>query len=191
MYAFLGIALWFAFVFMILDVVNYGYQCAMARMNSKQKRILSSQAFVSTPTQIWLVLVMTTGLGVYFGESIAVASVRQSTLQSLLSLNPMRILGLIFGLFNVPGNPDKQHREIFYTTPIGKSIGAIVPIMVTLSVHRHVRMRVVRDHEPVLPLERCLQSRSWRVLQGLPRRRRRRRREYMIRNRHSVPIRLA
>lgn len=68
MYAFLGIALWFAFVFMILDVVNYLYQCAMSRMSNRRKRVLSGQAFVSTPTQIWLVLVMTTGLGVYFGK---------------------------------------------------------------------------------------------------------------------------
>jgi len=101
MYTLLGIALWFALTFSIMDLFNFLGQFIVSKL-SKGRRIW--QPLVSTPTQICVVLSVAVLLGLFFG--------------------------LVFGTLDVEDDTSatfvKRSQEQTYTVPIGMTLCAFV-----------------------------------------------------------------
>jgi hypothetical protein len=98
MYTLLGVALWFALTFSIMDLFNFVGQYLVLRL-SKGRRLW--QPIVSTPVQICLVLGVAVLLGLFFG--------------------------VIFGSFDVEDTAQAGLQKDFgYTLPVGAATCAVV-----------------------------------------------------------------
>jgi hypothetical protein len=98
MYTLLGVALWFALTFSIMDLFNFVGQYLVLRL-SKGRRLW--QPIVSTPLQICLVLAVAVLLGLFFG--------------------------IVFGSFDVEDTAQAGLQKDFgYTLPVGAVTCALV-----------------------------------------------------------------
>mmetsp|Transcript_9213 Transcript_9213/g.18117 ORF Transcript_9213/g.18117 Transcript_9213/m.18117 type:complete len:253 (+) Transcript_9213:2635-3393(+) len=101
MYMLLGVALWFALTFSIMDLFNFVGQYCVVKL-SRGRRLW--QPLVSTPIQISTVLFVAVMLGLFFG--------------------------IVFGTLDVEDDLSKEHtlkaKEFHYTLPVGALACAIV-----------------------------------------------------------------
>ena len=95
MYSLLGVALWFALSFITVDLLNYFAGCCLPT---------NTRPFVSTASQICLVLLAAILLGIYFG--------------------------VVFGTLDVEDDATSDNsslrRDALWTVPIGALVGALV-----------------------------------------------------------------
>ncbi|GBG30150.1 Hypothetical Protein FCC1311_063702 [Hondaea fermentalgiana] len=101
MYMLLGVALWFALTFSIMDLFNFSGQYCVAKL-SRGRRLW--QPLVSTPVQIAVVLVVAVLLGLFFG--------------------------VVFGTLDVEDDISKENartaQDFHYTLPVGALACALV-----------------------------------------------------------------
>lgn len=95
MYSLLGVALWFALSFITVDLLNYFAGCCLPN---------NTRPFVSTASQICLVLLAAILLGIYFGVVFGTLDVEDDVTTDYTSLR----------------------RDAMWTVPVGAIVGSLV-----------------------------------------------------------------